>query len=253
MTGKGDISYVRTKSEIVSGDSVDNFNIHGSGRMEKMSVYKKILELQKEVVGLEVDKEAGFGSFKYKYLTGNKLLSHIKPAMNRIGLILKQEVDSVEIERIDYKTKNGDKSENLYKVWFKFTWIDTDTGEKDENKFFATGMNEFEKGLGCALTYAERYFIMKQLHLATDEDDIDNPDRKKDDPLKKGVENQSFEQEEKHKKPFNKNLAIKSIMELIAGDGMKLNKQLEYYKIKNLDEATEIQLKSIYKYLSPKK
>ena len=39
------------------------------------------------------------------------------------------------------------------------------------------GMNGFEKGLGSALTYAERYFLLKYFHIATDEDDIDNPER----------------------------------------------------------------------------
>lgn len=60
----------------------------------------------------------------------------------------------------------------------RFTWVDIDTGEKDENLFGANGQNDWEKGLGGALTYGERYFLLKYFHIATDEDDIDNPDRK---------------------------------------------------------------------------
>lgn len=67
----------------------------------------------------------------------------------------------------------------------KFTWIDSDTGEKDENIFGANGQNDWEKGLGSALTYAERYFFLKFFHIATDEDDIDNPDRKQEEPKAK--------------------------------------------------------------------
>jgi len=44
--------------------------------------------------------------------------------------------------------------------------------------FGANGLNEFEKGLGSALTYAERYFLLKFFHINTDEDDIDNDARK---------------------------------------------------------------------------
>jgi hypothetical protein len=44
--------------------------------------------------------------------------------------------------------------------------------------FAANGQNDFEKGLGSALTYAERYFLLKYFHISTDEDDIDNPNRK---------------------------------------------------------------------------
>jgi hypothetical protein len=60
----------------------------------------------------------------------------------------------------------------------RFTWIDCESGESDINLFGANGQNDWEKGLGSALTYAERYFLLKYFHISTDEDDIDNPNRK---------------------------------------------------------------------------
>ena len=201
-----------------------------------MSIYKKLLEIQKKVNGLGKDKTSGSGSFGYKYVTGSKVLENIKPIMNEQGIILKQEVIKAENERIDYKTKNGDKSEMLFKVWLRFTWIDTDTGEKDINEFFASGMNDWEKGLGSALTYAERYFLLKFFHINTDEDDIDNPDRKTDG-----------------KKPFNKDNAINAILKIAGEDDEILGSQLSYHKLKGLQDGTEAQLKAIYKYLEKSK
>lgn len=148
-----------------------------------MKIYKKLHEIQKEVKGLSKDKK----SHNYEYVTGNKLLSFIKPLMDKHGLILKQEVLSIENVRQDYKTKYADKSEILSKVMMRFTWVDVETGEKDENLFGANGQNDWEKGLGSALTYAERYFLLKYFHISTDEDDIDNPNRKpkiKAEPVK---------------------------------------------------------------------
>ena len=139
-----------------------------------MNIYKKLLEIQKSVKGLSKDKK----SHNYDYVTGNKLLSFIKPLMDSNGLILKQEVLSIDNERQDYKTKYGEKSEILSKVMMRFTWIDCESGETDINLFGANGQNDWEKGLGSALTYAERYFLLKYFHIATDEDDIDNPTRK---------------------------------------------------------------------------
>lgn len=142
-------------------------------------LYPKLLYIQKRIVGLGKDKKGS----NYEYVTGNKVLGEIKPLMNELGLLLKQEVTSIENVRQDYKTGIGTqyekpKAEILSKVMMKFTWIDTDTGEKDENFFGANGQNDWEKGLGSALTYAERYFLLKYFHIATDEDDIDNPERK---------------------------------------------------------------------------
>jgi hypothetical protein len=142
--------------------------------METKGLYKKLLIIQQKINGLGKDKK----SFSYSYVTGDKVLGEIKPLMNELGLLLKQEVISINNSRQDYATKNGTKSEILSKVMMQFTWIDVETGEKDVNSFGANGQNDFEKGLGSALTYAERYFLLKYFHIATDEDDIDNEQRK---------------------------------------------------------------------------
>jgi len=143
----------------------------------KLNLYQKLLKIQQEVVGLGKDKS----SFNYKYVTGSKVLEHIKPIMNQHGLLLKQEITSIDNTEINYLTAKGvAKMEVLSKVMMRFTWIDTETGEKDENMFGANGSNEIEKGLGSALTYAERYFLLKFFHINTDEDDVDNDARKKE-------------------------------------------------------------------------
>jgi hypothetical protein len=147
--------------------------------MEKYNLYQKLLHIQTKINGLGKDKT----TYQYKYVTGDKVLGEIKPLMNQLGLILKQEVISIENTRQDYSTAKGSKSEILSKVMMQFTWIDCATGEKDINSFGANGQNDWEKGLGSALTYAERYFLLKYFHIATDEDDIDNDQRKTTAPI----------------------------------------------------------------------
>jgi hypothetical protein len=123
--------------------------------MEKLTLYQKLHEIQSQILGLGKDKSSN----SYRYVTGSKVLEHIKPLMNKHGLILKQEVLTIDNERQDYlvavNTPNQKtKSEILTKVMMRFTWIDVESGEKDENLFGANGQNDWEKGLGSALTYA---------------------------------------------------------------------------------------------------
>jgi len=133
-------------------------------------LYKKLLLIQNSVENLVKNKK----SFNFSYVDGNSVLSHIRPLMNHTGLLLKQEVLSIENERYDYKTTKGiEKTEVLSKLQMRFTWIDTETGEKDENLFAANGMNDFDKGVGSAMTYGERYFLLKFFHIPTDVDDVD--------------------------------------------------------------------------------
>lgn len=144
--------------------------------MEKktISIYKKLHEIQKSVRGFGKDSTG----HNYTYVSGSKVLGHIRAKMDVLGLILKQEVLSIDNERQDYKVRHGEKSEILSKVMMRFTWVCIETGETDVNLFGANGQNDFDKGVGSALTYAERYFLLKYFHIPTDEDDVDNPNRK---------------------------------------------------------------------------
>ena len=139
---------------------------------QKLNLYQKLHRVQSQVIGLGKDTQGN----NFKYVSGTKVIDAIKPIMNEIGLLLKTEVLSIDNQRNDYATKsNPNKSEVLSKVMMKFTWIDVETGEKDECLWGANGQNDWDKGVGSAMTYAERYFLLKYFHIATDEDDIDNP------------------------------------------------------------------------------
>jgi len=176
-----------------------------------MKIYKKLAVIQKEIVGLGKDKK----SFGFDYVSGTKVLAAIKPIMIKQGLILKQEIISIDNDVIDYATKKGqpeavnldpeyviikkakkNQTEVLTKVMMRFTWVDVETGETDVNLFGANGQNGFDKGVGSALTYAERYFLLKYFHIATDEDDIDQPVEKStlEDSKLKGCEKWTAEQ-----------------------------------------------------------
>lgn len=146
-----------------------------------MNLFQKLVEIQKVVKGLGKDANAS----TYQYVSGSKVLNFIRPKMDELGVLLVQEIDAIDNHRIDYAVKSGQKSEMLTMVTMTFTWIDAESGEKLPVKFGANGMNNWDKGLGSALTYAERYFLLKFFHIATDEDDVDAlPPRGNEEPVK---------------------------------------------------------------------
>ena len=138
-----------------------------------MSVYKKIHQVQAATRSLAANAIGQTGAARYNYVSGSKLLGIIRPLMDKLGLILTQEVLDIKNEPITYMTRNGEKTEMFTTVHIRFTWVDTDDGSQMVNEFFANGMNAWDKGLGSALTYAERYYLMKTFHIATDDDDVD--------------------------------------------------------------------------------
>lgn len=127
-----------------------------------MSIDRKMLELQKSVRALDKDSENKH--FNYRFVSGSKLLGVVRPKMDELGLTLTQTIipDSIE------------KTGNSIFMLLSFVWHDAYTGQTREDLWPAYGTNNsLDKAIGCAMTYAERYYIMKQLHIATDEDDVD--------------------------------------------------------------------------------
>ena len=141
-------------------------------------MYKKLAYIQSSIRGLGQDKRGN----NYQYVSGSKVLAAIKPLMIEQGLLLKQEIVEIRNQRQDYLVgrEQKPKSEILTTLIIKFTWVDVESGEIDENLFAANGQNDWDKGVGSALTYGERYFLLKYFHIATDEDDCDAPKEDKD-------------------------------------------------------------------------
>lgn len=170
----------------------------------KRTLAQKLLELQKTVVKLSKNEKG----YDYKFVSGSKLLSFIRPAMDELSLLLVPDTVSVDqqivktLEAIpasgNYKGR-AEKYEILVTLTKTFTWIDAETGESLKTTFISQGCNGWDKAIGSAETYAERYFILKFFHIATDADDVDmvnairsNQDDKDkgaaEDPVKKAAE-----------------------------------------------------------------
>lgn len=138
-------------------------------------ILKKLILLQASVRALERDAKA----YNYNYVSGDKLLYFVRPKMDELGLLLLPEVLGVETRELTYQQWDKgakaltDKKEVLYILTMRMTWVDSEDGETLPQEWRAAGMNMFDKGYGSALTYGERYYLLKLLHIATDADDVD--------------------------------------------------------------------------------
>lgn len=174
-----------------------------SDKATKMSLVAKLAELQKNIRGLGKNVSSG----QYEYVSGSKVLNVIRPAMDDLGLLLTTEVKDVTATRQDYQVGNGrEKSEMFIVAHLLFTWIDAESGERMPCEFYATGQNGWDKGIGSALTYGERYFLLKFFHIATDIDDVDFPherDKEVNSPVSATSANHVIEAPENYWKIVN--------------------------------------------------
>jgi hypothetical protein len=143
-----------------------------------LNLYQKIVQVRMIAEGFSKDKS----SFNYSYVSGNQVLGKIKDKMNELNLLLFPSTKVGEHHTHAYKTAKGkDVLDFVVKGEMSYTWINGDKPEERETVTWAYygQQDEISKAYGSALTYSERYYLLKSLGLPTDEDD---PDAKQEKP-----------------------------------------------------------------------
>ena len=149
-----------------------------------MNIYQKLIEVRKTVPYLKKENKG----FQFQYVSSSQVLGTLKAKMDEIGLLLIPSVISKEIS--EHETKGGSK-EYFTELVMEFTWVNADEpAEVVKCGWYGQGLDNGEKGVGKALTYAEKYFMLKFFNIPTDKDDPDSFQSKHEDrpSTKKTVE-----------------------------------------------------------------
>jgi hypothetical protein len=153
----------------------------------KMNIYQKLAKLREETKQFQKDKEG----YQYKYVTGSLIFAKINPIMERLGLVFVPDITAgtIKYDRFEYdaKTEKTDKktkevtAESKTKVDFivsgemsyKLINVDEPSETITYNWAMFGQQDDVAKAYGSALTYAERYMLLKVLGLPTDDIDPD--------------------------------------------------------------------------------
>lgn len=146
-----------------------------------MNIYAKFLEIQRGVD--RILKDAENKNDKYDYVSGSKVLSVIRPMMNEHGLLLIPQV--VDKDILEGQTRSG-TARFTVELALNMRWVDVESGETLDIPFYANGsdLGSAERAVGKALTYGEKYHLLKLFHIPTDKDDPDSDGRTKQGELR---------------------------------------------------------------------
>lgn len=140
---------------------------------KKKTLKNKILDLKKEVSIMQKDA-SGYG---YKYVTEESILNKINGKMIEEGIKLTPMFvpGTLHTEVVNYTDAKGKaKTDVLVNAEMRFKWEDINTGEEEIIDWILVGQQaDGSQALGSALTYANRYFLLKYFNVATSEDDPD--------------------------------------------------------------------------------
>lgn len=141
-----------------------------------MNIYQKLIEVRRAVPYLQKESKG----HQYNYTGSSQVLSAVRQKLDELSLILIPRITSTNV--LTETVENKDKYDNLKKTTTYFTeltmtmtWVNAENPEEAiECPWYAQGVDiAGEKGVGKALTYSEKYFLLKQFNIATDKDDPD--------------------------------------------------------------------------------
>ncbi|EJE08186.1 ERF family protein [Staphylococcus epidermidis] len=144
---------------------------------KELNLFQKIADVKANIDGFTKDAK----SYNYSYVSGSQVLHRIRNKMIENNLLLVPKTSEENYKQIDvtrFNKKAGREittSEFIVEMKLTYVWINADKPEEQfEVTFYAVGQqDDVSKAHGTALTYAERYFLMKFFNIPTDEDDAD--------------------------------------------------------------------------------
>ena len=144
---------------------------------EQLNLYQKIADVKANIEGFTKDTKG----YNYSYVSGSQVLHRIRNKMIEHNLLLvpktsDENYKQIEVTRFNKKaSREITTSEFVVEMKLTYLWINADKPEEQlEVSFYSVGQqDDVSQAHGTALTYAERYFLMKFFNIPTDEDDAD--------------------------------------------------------------------------------
>lgn len=149
--------------------------------MNTLNLHQKLVEIRKEVTSLTKDQKGD--GLTYRYVSSSQVLHAVRAKMDELQVLLVPSIVGHEVGRsaIDFYDKDGrvHKRTTTYftELDMTMTWINAEVpSEQIECRWYGQGVDiAGEKGVGKALTYSEKYYMLRFFNIPTDADDPDAP------------------------------------------------------------------------------
>ena len=150
---------------------------------EEMNLYQKLARIGKQVEVIRKNKKG----FNYSYVSDDEILARVSVFLDKYGISLIPNVSmgTLKVEPYTYKKTKVSKQGEIYEETVNevlvsadmtWTWVNNNKPEERINvDWVLVGQQaDASQALGSALTYTNRYFLLKFFNIATPDNDPDN-------------------------------------------------------------------------------
>lgn len=145
-----------------------------------MNIFEKMSAITAELQTVAKNLTVGEGKNEYKAVSERDILDAVKPLEAKYKVYsypYSREV--LESNMLETETKYGIKTTFMTRIKTVYRFVNTENPEEYiDTTTFAEGIDSQDKGSGKAMTYADKYALMKGYKISTGDD----PDQKASEP-----------------------------------------------------------------------
>lgn len=204
-----------------------------------MNIYEKLSKVTEEITAVAKNLSVGYGKSSYKAVGEADVLAAVKPAEIKYGVYSfpasREIVDSAVLTSVD---KDGNEKRQLFmRVKTVYRFVNTEKPEEYVDMVtYGDGVDPGDKAPGKAMTYADKYGLLKAYKIITGDD----PDQKASETLK------AFERKAEEKVTEIQALSLTGTLEAM---GINIPTLLKQYKVEKVSDLTQKQHSDIIRRL----
>ena len=143
-----------------------------------MNIWERMAAISAEIKSVETRQEVGFGNNKYKAAVEADVLKPVKEAEAKFR-VFSYPADH-EIVSQGELGAGGEKAKQFIRIKVKYVFVNLDSPEQVVSVVsYGDGVDSLDKAPGKAMTYADKYALMKAYKMVTGDD----PDQNASDDL----------------------------------------------------------------------
>ncbi|OKZ77204.1 MAG: hypothetical protein BHW01_05620 [Clostridium sp. 27_14] len=145
--------------------------------VKEMNIFEKMLNITNEIANVNKNLTVGEGKSSYKAVGEADILKAVKELEFKYR-VYSYPTNREVIESTMYTTTNnyGEKNNIFSRIKTTYRFVNIDKpDEYIETITFAEGIDTQDKGSGKAMTYSDKYALMKSYKIITGEDPDQNP------------------------------------------------------------------------------
>ena len=199
-----------------------------------MNIYEKLSAITNEISAVAKNLNVGYGKSQYKAVGEADVLAAVKPAEEKYKVYSypagRRVIESNVLTSLD---KDGNEKRQLFmrlEVVYRFVNMENPE-EYIDITTYGDGVDPGDKAPGKAMTYADKYALLKAYKIITGDD----PDQKASETLK------AVERKETVSNQLITDVQAVALESVLTAGNVNIPKLLEMYKVKTLRDLTQRQ------------